>query len=536
MEDVNIYKNNQQAFRVSKDFPSFIFNMLGKKSSVYREEQQELYNCFALYLNGADFNVEGTSGDYIPSYIKFRKIKMLIDKEARFMFSQTPEIKISTTGETDEESTEKQSCENIEMAVTQVLKKSSFSKTLLQAAKDCFVGKRVACVVDYSDLDGVLVHFYNSLQFYYETQYGTNTLTKFVSFELVEDSTALSDKVYMINEYNNDNGVVYVKSELYNGGGALVETLVPETRTALEEIPAVVIINDGTLMNKKGMSDVLQLQDKESGYSKLANADIDSERKGMNPIRYTVDMNPATTSNLSSGAGAYWDLQHSDNVDSPSPQVGTLSPQMNHTEAVKTTLDRLNTSMYDALEIPNINEETMAGTITSGKALKALYYPLTVRCDEKYIVWEPAIEKVVDFIIKFLLLNARRCEVLYSVESLSMVAHEIQITKKYALLEDETEEKDTAINEVMNNVRSKKSYMKQYRDDLTTDAQIEEELLQIAEESNMMDAATNPVLRSELDKTETQTNIDDDLEAMQTEGEGNGTSEVQIEQIGTNAQ
>lgn len=65
------------------------------------------------------------------------------------------------------------------------------------------------------------------------------------------------------------------------------------------------------------------------------------------------------------------------------PLVGTLAPALNHTEPTKAILERIKSDMYGQLEIPNISEETMVGTITSGKALKALYYPLQVRCDEK---------------------------------------------------------------------------------------------------------------------------------------------------------
>ena len=53
------------------------------------------------------------------------------------------------------------------------------------------------------------------------------------------------------------------------------------------------------------MSEVRQLAEGEATYSKLANADVDCVRKGMNPIRYTVDMSRETTKNLSSSAGSY---------------------------------------------------------------------------------------------------------------------------------------------------------------------------------------------------------------------------------------
>lgn len=529
MSDKEILLLNQKnMLKVSNNFPNFIFNLLGNRSQVYRNETMQLFKCFAIYNYGSDFLIEGTSGDYVPSNIKFKKLKVLINKEARFMFSQTPEIKINGMGTPEdgdtEDNTEKTLCQNLQIALDKVLKNSRFGNVLLQSAKDCFIAKRVACLVDYSDEDGILLHFYNSLQFYHEKQYGTDKITRFVSFECVQESTNLSDRLYLVNDYRLENKVVYMSSIVYDGAGKIVEELIPDGKTGLTEIPAVAILNDATLSNKNGTSDLYPLIDEEAGYNKLSNADMDSERKGMNPIRYTVDMNPVTTSNLSSGAGSYWDLKHDENLDSPSPQVGTLAPQMNHTEAVKTTLERINTEMYDAMEIPNINAETMVGTITSGKALKALYYPLTVRCDEKFIVWQTELEKVAEYIITFLLQNSQQCENIYNVSDLNPVPHTIMITKKYALMDDETEVKTMAIDEVMNNVMSRKSYMKLYRDDLITDEQIEEELLQIAIEGNMMDAATNPQLNTQIEGQQIEQTINEEVEDIETEEQMNNST------------
>ena len=282
------------------------------------------------------------------------------------MFSQTPDFLIQQNY-VDEENTEQ--IQQYQTLVNKVLKNSNFSRTLLQSAKDCFIGKRVACLVDFSEHDGIQTHFYNSLQFYYETDYGSDRLTKFISFESVNRTKQTNQKKYLVNRYEEINGKIHFSSILYNGLGNVEQEVVEEQIIELDYIPAVVILNDGTLIDKLGVSEIEDLAMYEAGYSRLGNADIDSERKGMNPIRYTVDMNAETTANLSSGAGAYWDLRSEQNQNEVHPQVGTLAPQMNHTESVKTTLDRIKTTMYGELDIPNISEETMAGTITSGKAL-----------------------------------------------------------------------------------------------------------------------------------------------------------------------
>lgn len=509
--------NSIAVTRALSDFPYFV---LSKESgySLYKKEILEIKQNYIDYKKGAEFYTEGSGGDYAPSDIHFKIAKTLIDKEARFMFSQTPDIEIQSV---DVEDVQTKQAEQYQRLVDSVLKdkKNNFSKVLLQGAKDCFIGKRVACLVDFSVEDGIQTHFYNSLQFYYETEYGSDKLTKFVSFENMNQTKSLQERLYLVNRYEERNGDIYMSSVLYNGVGREVEKVIEEGKTELEYIPAVIIVNDGTLSDKMGVSEIESLVEYESGYSRLGNSDIDSERKGMNPIRYTVDMNSQTTKNLSSGAGAYWDLKSEQNQNEVHPQVGTLSPSMNHTESVKVTLERLKTAMYGELDVPNISEETMAGTITSGKALKVLYYPLQVRCDEKLKTWKPAIKAIVEAIIDLAILNKDEVVSKYVLTSLDEVQYDIEVIENYALIEDDEEEKSSDLAEVAANVRSRKSYIKKWRkSEFKTDAQIDAELMQIAVENNMFDSMSiNTQVQTELNKRGMKKQIEDNLEVVNTQ-------------------
>ena len=521
-------KNKQYTVEVTKalaSFPYFVLkNEITAGYNLYTKELLEIKQNYLDYKKGAEFYTEGSSGDYQPSDIRFKIAKTLIDKEARFMFSQTPDVFIQSV---DTGQTAMKQVEQYQMLIDKVLKdtKNNFPKTLLQSAKDCFIGKRVACLVDFSEEDGIQIHFYNSLQFYYETEYGSDRLTKFISFENVNQTKSTRQRLYLVNRYEERNGTVYMSSILYNGLGAVQETVIPEQAIQLDYIPAVVIVNDGTLEDKQGVSEIASLTEYESGYSRLGNGDIDSERKGMNPIRYTVDMNSNTTKNLSSGAGAYWDLKSEQNQNEVHPMIGTLAPNMNHTEPVKVTLDRLKTTMYNEIDMPNISEETMAGTITSGKALKALYYPLQVRCDEKLKTWKPAIELIVEAIIDLAVLNKADVVSYYVLTGLDEVQYNIEVMENYALAEDEEEEKNSDLAEIAANARSRKSYIKKWRrSEFKTDAQIDEELMQIAIENNMMDSMSmNTQVQTELNRRGTSEKVEENLEVIETQKTLEGT-------------
>lgn len=505
--------NTDGVLRALKLFPYFVLSKeIGTGYSWYKDEIRKIQQYYNVYRHGADFAPEGTRGDYVPTLLRIKQASSLINKEARFMFSNSPDINIMAMNVDDDDK-----LEQYNRLILNVLtdKRNNFYKYLLLSSKDCFVGGRVACLVDYSEDYGIQIHFYNALQFYYETEYGTERLTKFVSFERVTNSKALTENCYIVTRYSvTDVGKVAVSQTLYNGVGKVLEQMVKETVTELESIPAVVIVNDGTLEDKRGVSEIESLVDYESAYSMLNGADMDSERKGMNPVWYTIDMNPRSTVNLSSGPGAYWDLQHNTNINEPSPGVGVLSPSMNHTEPLKTTLERIRANMYGEVDVPDVTQEGALGGVTSYKALRALYFPLTVRCNEKMKTWSPAIEEIVEHIITLAKLNIEDCKSRYMITGLENVEYNISVIPNYALLADEDEEKSVDLQEIATNSRSRKSYIKKWRkDEFKTDAQIDDELMQIATEINMFDTLSmNTQVQNSLDETELEEQIDKNVE------------------------
>lgn len=494
-------------------YPYFILNKENKNTTKFREDLLEIQSYYTSYKYGSEFYTEGTQGDYTPSTLHFKKAKKLIDKESRFMFSQKPDINIQSDY-TDDNS--KNIISNYQKLIDSVFEdnNNNLGKQLLQASKDCFIGKRVAAVIGCNEDYKISVRFYNSLQFYYETELDSDKLTKFICFENVSESKNITDRLYLVNKYVLQNNNVYYSSILYDGGGNVVEEYVSETILGIKYIPVTIIFNDGILSDKHGISDIETLSQLESGYSRLSNADIDSERKGMNPIRYTVDMNPSSTKNLPSGAGAYWDLHSDQNINISKAQVGTMSPALNHTEAVKETLSRIEQSMHDELDIPNITSETMVGTITSGKALKMLYYPLEVRCNEKLMAWIPAIKFITTTVIKYALLSPSDFIQSYMLTDLKEIPFNVEVIPNYALMEDEETEKASDLQEIAANARSRKSYILKWRkDEFKTEQQVQDELMQIAIENNMFDSLSmNTQIQNAIDDIDTKTQIDKNLE------------------------
>lgn len=454
-------------------------------------EMTEIAGYYKIYKEGASFNSEGSNGDYVPSDLKYKMAASLIDKEARFLFSETPTVTVSlknATADVDPDVADIVAKTN-EM-VNAVLDANNFGQQILRAARDCFIGKRVALMVNFNEVDGVTLTFLPATQFVYSYDYSMRRLVKFVAFVIVKNSVTLSARRIFRKKYTlDDDGVVYVEEDLFDGAGSLIAKVTPRQEILLDRIPATVILNDGLLGDYDGESEIANLRGYEEWYSKLSNADIDAERKGMNQIKYTIDMDPASTKNLSTAPGAYWDLGSDQNLNNAHSSVGTINPSMSYSDPLTTTLDRIKTSGYEQVDMPNITLSSMQGAITSGKALKAVYWPLIIRCKEKMKTWAPHLSEIISLIIDGSLIYPN-CMVNYIDNVPSAINYVVDVEQNTPLPEDETEQKSLDISEVAAMVMSKKSYMKKWRD--LTDKEADAELLQIAYERQILEDSAMP--------------------------------------------
>src|SRR5574344_1966214 len=280
------------------------------------DELTQICKYYKVYKKGASFTVEGTNGDYIPAKLKYKMAASLINKEARFLFAEPPDITVEPKGDVGKITEDaKNALTVMNDLVKTVLDKNNFEEALIKAAKDCFIGRRVAGLINFNEEDGVTLTFLPSTQFVYETKVGNpNIITKFVAFIIVQESTVLSERQIFRKRYTLENNVVFLEETMYDGAGKEIEKVTEKQEILLPMIPVSIFINDGLTGEKQGESEIEQLEDFESYYSKLANADTDAERKSINPTRYSLDMDNRSTKDLKSSAGAFWDLASDQNL------------------------------------------------------------------------------------------------------------------------------------------------------------------------------------------------------------------------------
>lgn len=470
--------------------PSSLINeeLEGLYGSRLLEEFKEIIEYYTIYDQGAGFIPEGSNGDYKPSGIRYKEARKLINREARFLFSKHPDIKVKVPYSTfEEKESALEAMTAYQTYIDNLIDATGFYSKLVKAARDCFIGKRVAYFINFDEEQGrITIDFIPSLEFIYEVDpEDTNKLTKLVTFYIIEDSANKTSQRIYKKRYRMENGVCMLYEAVFDGTGQEIEVLTEERATKFDFIPGGVILNDGLTGDMDGESEIALLEEYESGFSKLANADIDAERQGMNPVRWARDMSPESTKGLSIAAGAFWDLNTDPNAaDGTTGEVGVLETTMGYTSAVNTTLNRIRSTMFEELDIPDTSAEALKGVVSSGKTLRAIYWPLIVRCNEKMLAWRPALRHIFETAIKGAELYPASATK-YMTAPLPPVEYSLDIDNQYPILEDETEEKTMDIMEVNAQTMSKKAYIKKWRG--LTDEEADQELRQIAAERELLE-------------------------------------------------
>ena len=481
-------KNFLAAYR---DIPYFLLEDDVNPSvySEYKTDFNEIARLYRIYKLGNGFIPEGSNGDYVPSRLRYKKSAMIVNKEARFLFANPPTFNVNKE-DVDTEFTEENAV--IQDFLDSVLEKTDFSGKVLKAAKDCFIGKRVAVLCNFNEEAGITVTFLNSLEFVYETSgQKDNEVTKLIAFYKMLDVDSMIDQRWFKKRYEKTKDGVFLTEEIYDGTGTLIETVTPAEKIKFEYIPAAVILNDGLTGEWKGESELGLLTDYEKTFSKLSNSDIDSLRKNMHAIRYTVDASQNSAKHFSSSPGSYWDIQSDEDKGvERQAKVGILETSMGYSDPLKTTLSRIESEMYEEVDVPNITSEQLAGVITSGKTIQALYWGLTVRCDEKMLAWGYALRFIAEAIIEGAKLYPNCAKRYLTDESLPDIPVKVFVENNYPLPEDIKEEKELDMAEVEAMVMSKKSYLKKWRK--LNDSEADEELRQIKVEQEILE---NSVMR-----------------------------------------
>ncbi|NAT19750.1 hypothetical protein DC087_10105 [Clostridioides difficile] len=165
--------------------------------------------------------------------------------------------------------------------------------------------------------------------------------------------------------------------------------------------------------------------------------------------------------------------------------------------------------MHEVLNIPLINNQDLKGMMTSGKSMKALYWQLITRCEEKMKSWGPALEWLIQAMIEMIEVYN-----IVKIPILDKDSYEVIVENQYPLQEDEDSEKLLDIQQVNAQAMSRKTFIKKWNN--SNDDIADEELQQISIERQILEESFN---------------LEEETEAIDTEESDEVTNEKESKEV-----
>ena len=409
--------------------------------------------------------------DYQPTQKITNIIQKLIDTKARFVFGKElyfdfkpvkPDAKGSTINQ--DKATEK------EQLFDKVIKDNKFHAKVLKGYKDCLIGGKVAIKLWAHEEEGVKIVFTPAQEFidFYDDD-DIDVLQKVIFVYNLNDSSSAEAQRIRKQTWEMVNGNCILNEGIYNGKGARLESLYEDHNTQLDFIPVVIIQNGGLTGETDGRSLIETLWGNQDAYNKLTSDDIDALKFQMFGQDVVTDADENSLKSIKIAPKALIDLQTDLSAEGKQARMERLESHFSYKDKFTDTISRIKNDLYDMADVPNVSLDQLQGLVQSGKSMKALYWGIIAAVDEEWTEWGPALQQMADFIMKEIATyNIYKAKATAQIETTLEIHHYIPIP------EDEITAKQADMNEVIAEVRSRKSYMKKWGEYEDTDIEIEQ--------------------------------------------------------------
>ncbi|EQB4336897.1 phage portal protein [Clostridium botulinum] len=439
--------------------------------------------------------------DYKPTQDIRNKVKPLLKKQARWMFGKKPTLIFKADDLKD-----KEQCEELRKFIEDVFENNNFWNNTRKAFLEATIKKRVLLRAEANPEEPIVIKYESIENFYYKEKNGK--LLKAIFFE--EDEMNVykedKDKLYYLHTYyykvDGDTRALqaWYRKEAYKNTD-LQKELTIDQDTGFSTIPCWLIRNGGELNNTFGESDITDLRDAQNQYNKKISDFADALRFQMFGSESIVDGNEDDVNRLTIAPNAVHAIKTRDEALAEGKQATIQRQEYNigNSEAMNTYLDRADSDMKETLDIPKISD---LNNIPSAKAMIYLYNDLIARCEEKFNDWEKPLLSLMNFIIE---VGPVCYSGIFNKTWLNMKYTKL-IKQNYPIPNDEDEKKTLAMKEVEADVRSRKSYIKEYSDEEDVEKAFDEILDEKVQIINAETDQFNKGLDSELDNLDDKSN------------------------------
>lgn len=405
------------------------------------------------------------------------KIKPLLRKQARFMFSKKPDIILNTSDYDN-----KEELELLRVWLDDLFSKTKFWKKTKEAFLNASIKKRTMLRL-IAKAGYINFKYEDVLNFNYDISDELLIEAKF--FEEDKRNAILSnddEKIYYIHKFSykkiaDDLTKPFYTKQTYKSCDLTDEV---EIMLDVETIPCWLITNGGELGEEYGETDLHDLKPMQKKYNNIV-SDVDEAIKfELFGIESVIDGDAESVNKLNICPGAI----HAITTDIQAMTAGKQAIMQRQEFSlggisnVETHLQRLENDMYNVLDMPKISDLV---NIPSAKAMKYLYNDLIARCEEKWSDWSNIFEEVIRYVISI--------GDYYKLPGFNKDWEDLDFTiefnHNYPIPSDEEDKKSIAIQEVLANVRTRKSYIQEF----SREDEFEKEFEEIIKENSMLAGA-----------------------------------------------
>lgn len=487
LPDIELYERR----RVRRDYSFY------KGKSINLKRALEYHDKALL---GQNWKVDDNC-DYKPTQDIRNKVKPLLKKQARWMFGKEPTIMFKPNDFKD-----KDKCEELRMFIDDIFEDNNFWSNTRKAFLEATVKKRVLLRVEANPGQPLVIKYETIENFYYKEKNGV--LLKVIFFEEDELNAyreADTEKIYYLHTYyykvneTTRERQAWYKKETYKNTD-LQEELTIDVDTGFTTIPCWLIKNGGELNDSFGESDVTELEDAQNQYNRRISDFADALRFQLFGAEVVVDGNEDDVNKFNVAPGALHAVKTRDELLDSGKQanVQRLEYNIGNSAAMESYLDRAENDMNFALDMPKLSD---LNNIPSAKAMIYLYNDLIARCEEKWNDWERPLLGLINFIMEV----SPVCYKGTFNSKWSRLKYTTIFKHNYPLPSDDDEKKKTAIAEVQADVRSRKSYIKEYSDEEDAEKAFDEILDEKAQITNAETDQYNQSINNELNNIDNNT-------------------------------
>ena len=416
----------------------------GQSGLLARREMETVQQLYDWY--------EGRRGGEEEAPLSVNLIKKLIKDEARFMAGRPPEIRL--------QSEDGAAAAALEDWLRATLEDNRWQRRLMQGVRDCLIGRRVALKLGGAPGARPSLRFVPSTGFLYETEPDNCERLSWILFFcwLEADAGGRAAQRLWRQKYWMENGRCLVDESVCDAAGRPLEVRSERRDTGLDFIPAYVIVNDGLSGDVTGESDVSALIESQRAYDRLKSDDLDALRYNMFPQKVFVDASQQSIDKVVIAPNAMIDL-----VTDPAAASGrqasasVLEGGFPYDARLENALSRIKSDMYELVSVPEMTPERLQGFSASGQSMKALYWSMICRCEEKWACWDDALR----WMVRGLAAIARAYRVPDAPEG--DFAYTVKIEHLYPITGDEEDERRRDMEEVRAGVRSRLSYIRKWQ-------------------------------------------------------------------------